>query len=332
MIGFISCAHQARPLDTPTQDITFNHTEQMDIPPGQIDDGIILSNPQGENEMALKLAALSSILDIAMVQSWGIVVGSQQPSDIYPTLIETGALGIIFSNRYTGQDMIITNEYSPGDIFLKMPTEDDPIYHFWKYMGERDNFYDPSAVGDGLKIPIKGLPEEKTDGKTIYIDVPVDVADMPLFDLNQSREFCGIPVDDSARARIYSVYRCMAELLMQAAGTLESTPVTLDGYIEILGRKNPVAWTNPYTGDAMMEVEWVQVPTFYYETASPDPLREQNVTLDDPQLSDSELAGNYSFFITPPNPDSGKKEVFVQFYFYMPDHSVAAYIGRAEAK
>jgi hypothetical protein len=154
----------------------------------------------------------------------------------------------------------------------------------------------------------------------------VDYSTYADIDVNNSREFQNIPVDDDARAKIYVVYRCINEIMLQMGQTLDTAQYqTLDDYIAYCGRKNPAAWVNPYTGDAMKEVPWTTVPTYYYENPWGDLLQMVGLVFH-PDFPMDELPGNYSFTIDPGS-SSRAPSYYAQFYFKMPDGSVAAYIA-----
>lgn len=318
----ISCTNSRPQNEQPIQPIGLAESDRMSLSEENAIDGVMINNPDGSNYYQLKQGLFQSVIN--RITGSGVTGG---PPSSYEDAIADGVMPIIFANRYTGEDIANTPEYSPGDFYLHFPTEAEPEYNFWQYMGDKDNFFDPDAVPEGERKPFYGSWEgETTDGRTSFTDIDVDYQTIADMDVNHSREFHNIPVDDDARAKIYIIYLCINEILLQTGDTLESVQYqTLDEYIGYCGRKNPAAWVNPYTGDPMKEVPWTSVPVYYYEDPWGDPLQQAGMVFN-PDFPKEELPGNYSFTI---DPGSSSRDPFsyAQFYFKMPDGSVAAYIG-----
>ncbi len=306
----------ASPPETPGENVIDEEVHQVTTVSEPVEEPY---NPDGEPETAFKSLMIRSIIKKASVFYWELMVGGDGPEN-YESLLEEGILPIIFTNRYTGADIRNTSRYSPGDIYLHFPTKDNPVFSFWDHYGEKDYAYDPSLALQGEKHPLQGMDEYTTDGRTLYLDVEVSPEEMALTSsASGCRERYGIPPDDEARARVLLVFDAMDKIMRSAGSWIDDVPSSLDGYLELVGRRNPVAWTNPYTGEPMHEVPWANVPQCQH-TGSPfnEPIPElgNNKNL-------SSLAGNYSFAI-------GPERDYAQFYFKQPDGSIGAYIVLAK--
>jgi hypothetical protein len=277
-------------------------------------------NPNGDLAFTYLAINTRELILLAEIPNWGLIVGGDAPTS-YESLLEKGALSVIFKNRYTGEDIRITDEYSPGDFNVHYPTPDDPAYNFWTYYGEEDYSYDPSVALPGERHHVAGVggPDYTTDGRTGYIDhVVSNMAAYTSGPVDSNREIYNIPPDDEARARMMILSVAVHTIMRYGTSWLESVPDSVDGYIELVGRKNPVAWVNPYTGQDISEVPWVEVPLFQEATPVNEP------SLGFAQSDDTTgLAGNYSFAM-------GIEKNYAQFYFLMADGSVGAYIAFAE--
>ena len=275
-------------------------------------------NPDGIEEMRCKLSLLNSLIQNAGVRNWFLLVEGSLP-DTYESLLENGALTIIPANRYTGEDILSTKEYSPGDIYYHSATGEEPFHNYWVYFGEQDFNYEPSISESGERFRIDGRAlEYSTDGKTGYTDaiLPAEFRSYVPESTSSSREVYNVPADDEARVRMLLLSYTMHDIMRSVAQWIEGNlPVTVDGFIELVGRKNPVAWTNPYTGDPMYSVSWIDVPQFQGNWDFNEPNTDFGTT-----DSTSGLVGNYSFAM-------GPDRYYAQFYFEMPDGSIGAYIA-----
>jgi hypothetical protein len=293
----------------------------------------ITENPENPNALPnwLQSGLPAFFIQLASQTLWNLKNGQPGPSS-FESLIGTGTLAVIPFNPYTGEDVISTPDYSPGNFFLSFPTVDDPVVKFWTYLGDDSENYDPDLYTSGEIRPMgNGSDEYYTDGRTIflntivteeYIDSLDDIVDPSSF-----RESLNFPVDDDARVAIYTVARFTESLFYFIGNRPADFPNSLDGMIAIVGRKNPISWTNPYTNEPMEEVPWIQVP-FYncgdqglgkIPDASPWP--QEGIDKD-------ALAGNYSFIAgsSPYNPNEpGERTACAQFYFYLPNGDIAAY-------
>jgi hypothetical protein len=167
-----------------------------------------------------------------------------------------------------------------------------------------------------------------TDGRTLYWDEQMDFDWYAANDPGPVRglDRFGIPADDEARTRVYLVYRAMNEIMCHAGDILASVPSSLDDYVALLGRRNPVTWTNPYTNEPMHEVPWAEVPCYYGANPADDPLPDINAPPQD-EAASSEPAGNFSYALGLSPVVEGENRGYAQFYFYLPDGSLAAYLA-----
>jgi len=247
----------------------------------------------------------------------------------YEFLLETGANPIIMANRYSGEDMKNTSLYNPGDIYWEVSKEDGSFY-FYEYMGDKDIKYQPDAVPEGQRKLVDGSGgRTETDGMTLYTVVegpfdPAFISQMDYVDPSGFREKYGIPADDEARTRIFLIHRTMRECMLNAGRILNSTPSNLEDYIDLMGRPNPVAWTNPYTNLPMNKVPWVNVPA--YNMNLPCGVESQYHSIESEGLISDQLIGNYSFTLTPSD-IAEEMEACLQFYFRLPDGSIASYFS-----
>jgi len=260
-------------------------------------------------------------------QTWSLLEGSEIPPD-YHSLLESGALPIIPVNPYTGEDIRITRDYSPGDIYLSFPSTEDPAYRLWWHLGEFDRDYNPELASRGEIVPHEYIPEFRTDGRTLYLEYELSPEEMEgmhtAMGLAERREMLNFPGDDEGRIIIYQVCQAVQHLLIDAGNSLPPNSASIDDIIATVGRKNPVSWTNPYTGEPMRNVPWVRLP-FYSDNASVPQLSPS------PQdkIDKEALAGNYSF-VTGRHPNYDEqydRTAIIQFYFYLPSGEVASYLA-----
>ena len=286
---------------------------------------VMLDNPNYTREMSVK-AVLFEILMMYAMGDGRLLLGGGLPLD-YDALIAEGSLTVIPANRYTLEDAVSTTVYSPGDIFFDLD-EQAEVLRFYQHMGELDMAYEPDAVPPGQLLPWAGEPNYLTDGRTLYWDNDeIEVGWYETVDPTPLREYLGIPGDDDARTRVYLVYKTMTEIMYRAGWILDMPPPSLDGYVQFIGRRNPVAWTNPYTAQPMGPVPWV-VPTKVYEVLGDeygDPLPD--VPSPVPVPPPSQLVGNYAYVVLPSEHTPGEMIAHALFYFYLPAGELAAYCG-----
>jgi hypothetical protein len=301
----------------------------------------VIDHARHNAEMAFKSILIHSLIASASSDPWCLIVGGPQPTG-YQQLVDSGALPIILANRYTGDDIVSTKDYSPGDFYIEFPTAESPVSRFWTHLGEQDWEYDAALAKElaatDERRPLSNhpprpegadIPSETTNGRTIFEEMSYDQSQIAMgfsCDRAYTRQYFEMPSDDDARARIIVVARAMQEVMR----IWEPIPIPLnsvDGFVNYVGRKNPVAWTNPYTGEPMREVPWNKVA--YYEPY-PNSKVPFSPTDQAPHGGNSPLAGNYSFTNAPcPSfPDNDKNNVYAQFYFYLPNGTIAAYLVR----
>jgi hypothetical protein len=313
----ISCQKVASPVSRTTEEKTV-----QDIPN---EEGVQLDNPGYSEEMFFKASLIEGLILFA-VNDGRSLLGCDTLKG-YDTLINEGSLPIIFANRYTGEDMISTADYSPGDIFLDY-NETDSTFRFFIHNGDRDAAYEPGAVADGTKLPWAGDPGMyMTDGRSLFWEENLDPNYFTVDDPSGFRERFLIPATDTARTKVFIVYYTLNKIMSQAGNFMtNSVPDSIDGYIAMAGRKNPVAWVNPYDGGEMVEVPWVKVST-YSETgpSGEEPWGLEGISSADVDVSN--LPGNYSFITAPSPTESGENWAYAQFYFLEPDGSVSAYVA-----
>lgn len=313
--------HIALPIENPRT------TNQTNTP--EYYDGIWLNNPDGEPIMGFKSGFIELYVNMAAYTGWGLIIGEGLP-DSYDTLIESGVLPIILANRYTGNDIRSTTEYNPGDFFVRFPASSDLTVETRFYFGDKDYFYSSSTYQSNQILQVEGFGNNTTDGRTLFTLNEITESDFKSWNdphIEDSRQLFQIPPDDEARSRIYFIYRCYNEILQHAGYPdtgITTMPDSFDGYIALIGRKNPKSWINPYTGDSMKEVPWTDVSVFYLQGESQNNPLNQFGEFTTNEQSDTELAGNYSFKIGKGPLD--KLNAYAQFYFYLPDGSIAAYI------
>jgi len=299
---------------TPTENIGDEGNHQATFVSEAIEEP---QNPDGDAEIACKSLMMRTVVQKASSFYWELMVDGEGP-DSYESLLEKGTLPIIFANRYTGEDIKITADYSPGDMYLNFPTAEDPVYRFMDHYGDKDLAYDPSVAVPGEKHPLQGMDDYSTDGRILYLDVEVSPEEMAITSSTSAcRARYDIPAEDEARARVLVVFDAMDEIMRSAADWITEPPVTIDGYIDLAGRRNPVAWVNPYTGQPMQEVGWVNVPCYQQGALYAGPVPDFGGSVED--IEASALAGNYSYAF-----DTEKD--YAQFYFEQPDGSTGAYL------
>ncbi len=288
-------------------------------------------NPNSSNTLAFRTLMMESLMRFYIVKGWNLNSAAPGPSS-YESLIETGTLPLIFTNPYTGEDAVNTSDYSPGDFYLSFPTDSDAITHFWLHSGDRDLEYDPTTDGPGELRQLEYNSRALTDGRTIFIEREIDPNEYMASNTQAEREELGIPSGDDARTRMFLIYHALWFIMIECDSWIEDVPDSLDGFISLVGRKNPTAWINPYTGEPMEEVEWVNVPN-YHVTGNPTDIfgrfySNQQGIEPGPDFDYANLAGNYAFIKTRQSIGDYDFDMrFAQFYFYLPDGTVAAYLA-----
>jgi len=265
---------------------------------------------------------------------WRYVMGSHNPPD-YDSLISSGTLVFIPANPYTGEDLKNTEEYSPGDIHLTFPTVSDPVYLMGTHLGEDDWRYDPdiSEPGEFVVAEEFGDGTYITDGRTYIYRNELPVEDLNVFfedyDPDFEREYHGFPLDDDARVRMFSICWQVEVLFHFFHNELDNVPETFDGWVDLLGRKNPISWTNPYTGEPMTEVPWVNVSNYCEGNQRTGQVPDTSPWQGDDPPNAADLVGNYSY-VDGDNPYFPSRthpvRACAQFYFYLPDGKIAAYL------
>ena len=326
--------------------------ESYPIPHHQVvtgSSGLAVVNPTGgttpEQTTAVNNANrggnIEWFVSIAWNDLWQLNQGSPGPTS-YDDLLSTGTLAIILTNPYTDDDIVSTPDYSPGNFYISFPTIADPVYEFRQYVAPDHWAWDEQLFASGEIKPLSTHdPVEYTmDGHTLstkisYEDMidSLDQVESPA----AMRERYYIPADDNARVKMLIVADYMQEVLgISYEISLNDNPASLDEIISVIGRKNPVAWTNPYTGEPIQEVPWVNVyqvttddqQSGHVQDASPWPQSGIN--------NKDELVGNYSFVYDQPRHspyyprEQGFRVACVQFYFRLPNGDVAAYQATGE--
>jgi len=319
LILLTACSNQAVETNTTPSD-------QPQVTPRQIEgvptNTVMPNNPNGLWEYELKSGMLDFGVNRAIFTNRDLI-GANFPAS-YEEMIEKGLIPIIFHNRYTGQPIKSIFEYSPGDIFYEADFEAG-VYRFYRHQGEFDQNFDPEAT-DGRDLPWGGNPlTAQTDGKTIKVSdvLGLEPMNQPL-PPDYFRESFGIPVDDEARARIFILYKWFEHEMYQVGDIISSVPTSLDGYIELVGERNPVAFTNPYTGAPMQEVEWYSVRMYNHWQPISEPIDELDGL---GETCPPEAAGNYAFITAPSPVAPGENRAYALFYFREPDGSVSGYVS-----
>ena len=286
------------------------------------DDLVILPNSSYSEEFASKDRLLNELINIAITESIPLIT-SDLPLN-YETLISSGAIPVIPANRYTGKDVVNTPDYSPGDIYFELDAENE-ISHYYRYMGPLDLAYKPDAVPAGERRHWSGEPEAETDGKALYIDAKIN---LEWFQIDQAahRRLRGIPEGDMARSRMYVLNEAMTCIVRAAGMHFDEPPETLDGYIDFVGRRNPIAWINPYTGEEMKSVPWI-MPHKMFAAGSEynEPMPESLGAGENDELSIENLVGNYAYKVIPSESMPEAKEAHILFYYYLPNKKLGAY-------
>ena len=317
-----SCTSSGR--TTEPDDAALDVRNQAVTEPGTIDP----YNPNFSREIAYKESLMMNILMFSSGD--GVMLLGRGIAWDYEFLIDTGALPIILANRYTGEDLINTPEYNPGDIYWHVDREDGSFF-LYEYLGELDKKFQPDAVPYGERWIVDGTDDRtETDGKTLYtvFEGPYEpdfISEMDFVDPGGFREKFRMPAGDVERTRMFLLHKTMRVCMLNAGRILTSVPENIDGYISLMGRMNPVAWTNPYTNQPMKEVPWVNTPA-YNMTLKCGEDSQCNSVVGAGAIPESELIGNYSYAIIPSD-IADEMEACLQFYFKMPDGSVASYFS-----
>lgn len=280
-------------------------------------------NPDGDRWYEVQMNYIEWSF-VSATNTYRDLVGCPYPEN-YQEILEYGLVPINQNNRYTGNPMVSTDEYSPGDIFY----EADPLtgmFYLYTYLGDKDETYDPSFT-NGQFLPWSG-PDTVSDGKTVktekFIGTEIINGDALTADI---REYFYFPLNDDARVRMYIISDSMNRVMYWLSQMFDFVPDSIDEYVGMLGTKNDVAWTNPYTGQPMKEVEWVDVPLYYGWEPVQEPISGLNNNTGISPAQNSELAGNYSYKLENSPVIDGVMRSYAQFYFKLLDGSIAAYVA-----
>ncbi len=318
----VSCAQRDRAL-LPTQD---SDPQLLPARPAASDQGnqevVMPDNPDGSYWYEMRSGLMEWHISMAVCQSRDLK-GCEFP-ETYEEILSSGLLPMIYHNRYTGEPIKSTPEYSAGDIYYKADRESG-MYYFYRYQGPQDQVYDPDATG-GKDLPWEGSPRDTvTDGESIKT-----VADWGPEGMAGSvpaakfREDWNMPASDDSRVAVFIVYYWVNDVMYRLGEIVDQVPSTLDEYVEMLGERNPVAWTNPYSGEPMHAVGWYDVPLYYGWEPLTDSIK--GIDIADPAPPDG-VIGNYSYMIAPSPVVEGENRSYAKFYFKEPDGSVAAYLA-----
>jgi hypothetical protein len=303
-----------------------NHTVNSNGSSQESEDGIWPTNTLGDN-MYEFLSTLPETLVGFAINMYSDLTEGDIPTS-YQDCLDKKLITIICNNRYTGNPIISTEEYSAGDFYYNYDFQSG-VCTFKRYQGPNDINYDPD-ISDGNFMPWGGDPDHiSTDGKT-FREVNQGFRREEMVDnFSKWREYFGFPSNDEARVRIFIVYDTVNYLMYQLSQFTDQPPSSLDQYIQMAGAKNPDAWINPYNGQPMREVGWFDVPLYYDWQPVSDPISD----LDKGQpANSSEIAGNYAFNLSPSPAVDGADRAYVKFYFRLPDGSIAAYLAIGVSK
>ncbi|MCX6645026.1 MAG: hypothetical protein NTY09_01505 [bacterium] len=324
----ISCATNAQSMQTPAAETPNSNTQGVAIDETRSASGLVdPENPNGSWWFEWQSGYVEWIIGMAIYTNRDLM-GAEFPAN-YDELLSSGLMPVIFHNRYTGQPIASTKDYSSGDIYYNVDFSTG-LYSYSRYQGPSDQVYDPELT-NGEWLPCSGNAlDSVTDGKTIKT---VAVMDAETLDnptpASEFREYYNFPADDESRVKVYIVYRFVNDLVYSLGEFVESVPFSLDDYIKMVGEINPVAWANPYNGGQMRQVDWVTVP-LCYEFA---PIAESipGITGDNTEKVYSQefpdLAGNYAFKLADSPVVDTEQRAYIQFYFKQPDGSIGAYLA-----
>ncbi len=286
------------------------------IPP---DESVTLHNPNYEVAICQKAGLFEELLMYAENEG-RLLLGGGLPLT-YDALLNEGSLIVIPANRYTGSDMANIKNYSLGDFWYDFDANEN-VRCFFMHNGDKDIAYDPDAVEAGKTKYYAGQSDVKTDGKTIMQETYMEAQWFAETDPSTYRQ--SLPVDDEACARMYLLYHGVNKIMLSAGWTLDSPFQTLDEYISFIGRKNPVAWTNPYTGDPTAQREWY-LPSLVVNVLGPAEPSQSDATgyPENGPVDVSTLPGNYAYTVV--DTPSGAKQAHVLFFFKTPDGGVGAF-------
>jgi hypothetical protein len=306
---------------------TMQHEDSSTVPVASNDrkidnlDKVWPENDLGSVEFYLKTVIIESAIMNAIGTNH-MLLGSQFPES-YDEMLTNGLIPVIFENRYTGNPIINTEQYSEGDIYYDIDPANSTL-HFQIHMGNQDLVFDPDLT-NGEDKPWGGDPMfALTDGRSIkfkYETTP-EMLDGSMFTAENRIRF-GIPENDDARARIYILSKFIDDVMFRLGEVTHDVPFSINYYIEFLGDKNPSSWINPYTGNPIKEVGWFDVPLYYKWEPLTEPV--PNLSNGD-QLLPNDLAGNYAYKLDSSPIVDGELRSYALFYFKEPDGSISGYL------
>jgi len=288
--------------------------------------GIMPNNASGSRFYEWQSENLQWVLGAAMFTNRDLV-GCDFPLE-YGGLLSSGLLPVIFHNRYTGEPIKSIEDYTPGDIYYDVDLSTSTII-FCRYQGTQDQVFAPE-ITEGEWLSYLGSPMDSiTDGKTIRTETVLDPTafnnNVPASDF---REYFKFPQNDDARIKVFIVYNFTNDLMYQLGEFVDQVPGSVDDYISMIGEKNLISWTNPYTGEPMEQVEWYNVPLYFGNDPVVDPIPD--ITPDPNGVSSpipEDIIGNYAYTFGYSPVVENELRAYAQFYFRQPDGSIAAYIA-----
>jgi len=202
-------------------------------------------------------------------------------------LFNKGYIAVIPKNPYTGKDIEQSGEYSPGDMYYEYDIYDGGKFMF--HLGEGSYRYSPEMYERGeveeewqgrSKDAVEKHLIDSFDGRTETHFLPGVIEFKDKLDDHQVKP--DMTKLDEANERMRYMYNQMQSLFHSISEIAEEPGDTLLETVDAIGRLNPLAWINPFTGMPMKEVQ-IWGPWGY-----PDSIKAVNPDKE-------EYAGNYSY-------------------------------------
>jgi hypothetical protein len=271
------------------------------------------SNPGLDKSTEDKSVRIEAIIAMeSLAESFYYFFPYDSPFFTSEKLIAAGFLAIKPSNPFTGNPMLFSEEYIPGEIYFAPRPLAEGDTGFIRHFDQAEPEYDTTLVQKGEWLQKKDLPEEKGwfladeyeyfNGQSLKRVLPGPGSLPP--DYLTVRKNWGYEDYPDEQLRVMSIAVQMSSVVGSYSIHHEEAPEYFNEYINWLGQENPAAWVNPYSGEVMKQVPIVACATY------PD---DPNAPLGEMPKDVSPFIGNYAYKLY----DNGQYTVSLARFYYL---------------
>jgi hypothetical protein len=262
--------------------------------------------PSGVQEKSIRVNQIVEL--VSKAGTFYYFFPQESPSYTIPKLIDTGFVAIKPLNPFTGNPMVFSEEYIPGEICVFVGDRTKAEGYFIRHYDPSEPEYDPILVEKGEWIHKEGMAENEYFNGRTFKRVPPGPSEPPA-DYLTTRDNWGIINHTDDQIKVESLASQMLSIIGKYSLYYEEVPGDFEVYIDWLGDKNPTAWVNPYTGEPVK-----QVPMVACATSPEDP----DAPLDEIPEDISSFIGNYAYEVY----DNGTYIVSLTRFYYLDEDGV----------